>query len=372
MGRQAKLGFFIMAASLLGLSTVVDAQMQAGGAFVPRGVMSFGWAENFVDTKSMDMPYISGMTAYTGWSSVEKEEGVYDFRALDQLIGMAKAKGKIINIMFSPGMHAPEWLYRKGAKAYSWDSDFPEDQWYAQGKSKIIKAPVSWDPVFLDYWKRFITKIAEKYGSEPAVGYISLTGPVIRGLTATIPVKHEADWRRFLESGYSEDKMMKAWIDVIDHHYKVLPNKRLVLGLAPDRIGRVDIERSKAMVRYIMEKKYNNIAFIVVCLNDTWYKRGNLGRGLRDLLRLAKANGYSFGYQMAQSANRNAKWRRKAPIVNNLKDSFAIAIEDGASWIEVWHDDIIDPAGRAEGRPNARYVADLRWAHDNLLTGGPR
>ena len=372
MGRRVKLGFFLAAAILLSLDSVVCAQIQTSGDSVPRGIMSFGWAENFPNTKSIDLPYISGMTAYTGWANVEKEEGVCDFRAIDHLISLAKAKGKIINLMFSPGRHAPEWLYRKGAKSFSWESPFPEDQWSIQGKSEIMTAPLSWDPVFLEYWKRFITKIAEKYGSEPTIGYISLTGPVIRGGTTTIPVKDEADWKRFVDSGYSEEKMMYAWKSIIDHYHNVLPNKRLVIGLAPDRIGKMGMGRPNALMRYVMEKKYTNISFIVVCLNDTWFERGNMGRSLRNLLKEAKANGYSFGYQMAQSANRNAKWKNKAPMVKSLKESLSIGIRDGASWLEVWHDDIIDPNGKDEGRPNANYVADLKWTHETLMGNGTR
>ena len=370
MGKNARLWFFTCALTLLGLGSLINvvcAQTSTNTPPVPRGIYAFGWGKNFLDTKAFDLPYIAGMTSYWGWSDLEKEDGVYDFRDIDQLIGLARSKGKIINLMFSPGMHAPEWLYRKGVKTSSWEAYWKEERWEDKGKSRVLTTPLPWDPIFLDHWKRFVSRIAEKYGSEPALGYVMITGPVQRGVTTTIAAKRDVDLKQLEESGYSEQRMLNAWIDIIEHHQKVLGNKRLVLALAMDKRGKPAIRLATDLARYVEDKKYTNTSFFVVFLNDTWFRTSNTTRRIRDLLKQAKADGYSFGYQMGQSAHRGEKRKKSASIVKSLRDCLAIGISDGASWIEVWHPDIIAPHGKDSGTPNAKYVDDLKWAHDALM-----
>lgn len=335
---------------------------------LPLGIMSFGWGKNFLDTKSLDLPYISGMTAYFGWKDIEQENGVYNFSDIDKLISLAKRKNKIINIGFYPGSHAPEWLYQKGVKSFSWERNLKEDQARLRGQVQRQTSPLPWDSIFLDHWKQFISKVAEKYKNEQTVGYISLTGPVIRDLSTNIPLKNDADWERFVSSGYEPNKLRNAWIEVITHYQNVLPNKRLVLAIGPLRPGSSDVRMSEEIVNHIIQNKYSNISFLCVFLNDTWFLSGGGAKNIRDLLEEAKVNGLAFGYQMAQSAYRNSRWANNSLIVKSLRDSLSVGITDSASWIEVWHDDIIDPKHKEQGTPNREYVSDLEWANQELLT----
>ena len=350
------------------MSSVAIDQTIESKVVLPLGIMSFGWGKNFLDTKSLDLPYISGMTAYFGWRDIEQENGVYDFTKIDQLIALAKRKNKIINIGFYPGSHAPEWLYQKGVKSFSWGRNLKEDQARLRGQVQRQTSPLPWDSVFLDYWKRFISKVAEKYNNEQTVGYISLTGPVIRDLSTNIPLRNNEDWRRFVSSGYEPDKLLKAWLEIIDHYENVLADKHLVLAIAPIRPRSSDVRMSEEIVNHIIKNKYSNISFLSVFLNDTWFLSGGGAKNIRDLLQEAKVNGSTFGYQMAQSAFRNSRWVNKPRIVTSLRDSLAVGITDGASWIEVWHDDIIDPKYKKQGIPNRQYVSDLEWANQELLT----
>jgi len=350
------------------MSSVAINQTLESKVVLPLGIMSFGWGENFLDTKSLDLPYVSGMTAYFGWRDIEQENGVYDFTKIDQLIALAKRKNKIINIGFYPGSHAPEWLYQKGVKSFSWGRNLKEDQARLRGQVQRQTSPLPWDSVFLDYWKRFISKVAEKYNNEQTVGYISLTGPVIRDLSTNIPLRNNENWRRFISSGYEPDKLLKAWLEIIDHYENVLADKHLVLAIAPIRPRSSDVRMSEEIVNHIIKNKYSNISFLSVFLNDTWFLSGGGAKNIRDLLQEAKVNGSTFGYQMAQSAFRNSRWVNKPRIVTSLRDSLAVGITDGASWIEVWHDDIIDPKYKKQGIPNHQYVSDLEWANQELLT----
>ncbi len=337
-----------------------------GKSSVPVGIMSFGWTKNFPRSASLNFPYVDGMSAYMGWSDIEKQDGVYDFSLIDDLVTVAREKGKTINLMFSPGAHAPEWLYKKGARSFSWKRQLMEDQALLRGDFSSDTAPLPWDPIFLEHWKRFIGKVADKYRNDATIGYISLTGPAIRSITTAILLKKKEDWDRFYASGYSYDKVLSAWKEVIDHYEKVLPDKRLMLAIAPSKPGSQDVTLSRTLVDYIRSKRYHNISFFCVFLNDTWFLRSKAAKDIRSLLKEAKADGFTFGYQMAQSAHRNATWKKSTPIVKSLRESLAGGIGDGASWIEVWHADIVDPQAPKTGAPNAKYVEDLKWAHDAL------
>ncbi|HHT9109544.1 MAG TPA: beta-galactosidase [Candidatus Brocadiaceae bacterium] len=342
---------------------------------VPQGIMTFGWGNNFIDSESetflgtgaLNLNYISGVTVFFGWRDLEPEENKFDFSSLDKLIALAKAKNKTINIIFFPGANAPKWLFKKGIETFTWERKLKEDVAVTKGDYKQLTSPLPWDSTFLEYWKRFISKVAEKYNGEKTIGYITITGPVIHEAGTGILLKEDADWERFVNTGYTYNKLLNAWKDIVEYYEKVMPDKRLVLITGFNRQGKPDISRSKDIVEYIMKKKYKNISFLCVFLNDTWFLTSKGSKNMRSLLKEAKSNGFTFGYQMAQSAHRNSTWVKSSPMVKSLKKCLETGDEDGASWIEVWNDDIIDPNLRSKGIPNSTYIGDLKGAHQILM-----
>ncbi len=333
----------------------------------PKGIMAFGWGKNFQDTTAMSYPHVSGMTAYFGWNQLEKNDGVYDFSIIDKLIINAKNNGKKLNLGIYPGSHAPEWLYQKGVEKITWERHLKEDQALRRGLIQKQASPLPWDLVFRKHWKRFISEVGRRYDNNDSVGYISLTGPTLRDLSMGILLKKESDWNKFVDKGYTINRLYHTWVDTIEHYQSVFHNKQMVLAIAPERPASTNVILAKKVSDYISSKEYKNISLLCVFLNDTWFTRGGGALKIREILRGMKAKGYSIGYQMAQSAFRNSRWKKKKPIVKNLKASLELGVNDGASWIEVWHDDLVYRNKARKGMQNDKYVEDVKWGSRQLL-----
>lgn len=329
------------------------------------GVMAFGWGNNFQNSPSVTLPYVDGFTAYFAWRDLETAEGVYDFEAIDALLEHTSSAGKVLNIGIYAGSHTPDWAYKQHMTEFRWMRPLKEDQAIRRGKEEEMRSPFPWDPKYLKLWERFMGVVIRRYGGNEHVGYISITGPTIRDLTNGILLRNDADWNRFRDGVDVEQRLVDAWIDVIEQYQSINSSQRYALAIGPMRPGSSDVTVAQRITNYVEEHGYTNIALMSVFLNDTWFDSGLGSKRIRAILRDAKQKGFTIGYQMAQSAQRNSTWKKNKPIVESLAKSFDYGLDDGMQWVEVWHDDIID---RRTGGTNNKYSAEIRRVHE-ALTG---
>lgn len=327
------------------------------------GVMAFGWGQNFQMSPAVSLPYIDGFTAYFAWNDLEPTEGHYEFGSIDALLEHTAANGKTFNIGIYAGAHTPEWLYEKGIESFQWLRPLKEDQARQRGSAHEQRSPYPWDPKYLGHWKKFIAVLIRRYKDNQAVGYISLTGPTIRDLTTGILLKDDNDWNRFRGGMDITDKLVAAWIEVIEHYQSVDRNQRYALAIGPMRPGNPNVDVATQVSNYVLDHDYKNIAMMSVFLNDSWFNSGLAAKRIRSLLKVAREKEFNVGYQMAQSAQRNSTWTKNRPIVTSLARSFELGLGDGMQWVEIWHDDIID---RGIESPNQKYVEDILAVHHVL------
>lgn len=330
----------------------------------PKGLYAFGMAKNFQDTPVFDFEYIDGFTAYSTWKLHEPQEGKYDWTYLDTLLKMAKKSGKILNIGIYPGHYTPDWLYEKyNVKKFKVTRHFKENIEKKEGKQQEERySPLPWDRVYLEKWKNFIKAFAEHFREDKSIGYIALTGPTIEGLAMGIPIREKDEVKKFKESGYSPQRMIEVWTDMMDFYSKILPNKKWAIAVAPLIISEKDPWPAYAIVDYGFKKYPNNLVVMGVYLNDTWFNKGKLK--INNSL-IKKSGEYAcIGFQMAQSAYRNSTWEKQNPIVKSLRDSFLNGNNLGILFLEVWHNaDIVLPDNN---KPNPRYIEDLKYINYTL------
>ena len=326
------------------------------------GDFAFGWATRFQETRAFELPYIDGFTAYTAWNLIEKEEGKFDWSALDTLIEKAKKNNKVVNIGVYPSA-VPKWLFEKyDVKTFKWIKEFKEHRAIELGKEYEERiSPLPWDKVYLRKWKDFVKVLAQRYGDHENVGYIALTGPTMRDLDMSLPIKSKELIKKFKMAGYDKDKIINAWIEIMDFYAEVLPKKKWSLAIGSLIIGEKDPWPAFKIVDYGLKKYQQNLIIMAVWLNDTWFGRGESKKIIELIKRSQK---YTItGFQMSQSAYLNSKWKEKKPIVRSLRKSFNNGFDLGMSFIEVWHADIILPGSN---KANSEYVDDLQYMHDKL------
>ncbi len=334
-----------------------------------KGIFSFGKGENFPNTASLKLDYIAGMSSIFSWESMEPQEGHYDFTELESEIAWATKNKKKLNICLYAGNKSPSWLSSKNIPMIHWRSDLREDQAKkANATYNIETAPAFWDTSYLSYWRNFIDAFASKYKNNETIGYITITGPTPKDLSTGTVIKHDDDWQKIIEAGYTYEKHVSAWKNIVDHFFRAFPNKPLVIALGPLRPGgSSSLKLSEAVVDYVIDKKYSNVHFLCVILNDTWFKTSFVSTQLRNLFKRTRTNGQTFGYQLIYSAQRMDGFKtQKNKVLIDYNETLNIAIEDGASWIEIWHDDIIDPKYRSEGNPNSKYEVQIKSASTKL------
>lgn len=333
-----------------------------------QGVYSFGLAKNFTHSMSLTLPYIAGMSATFNWRDLEPEEGQYTFDALDDELLWAEQQHRKLNIILYAGNKSPEWIYDHGVDSIQWQRRWKEDQAEQNGETHHQEtAPVFWDSTYLSYWKRFVTTLAQHLPDHPpALGYVLITGATPKDFTTGTVIRYDDDWEQILEAGYTFDKHYAAWTGMIDHYHQLFPKQPLVLALGPLRPGGANYTLSKALMEYIINRHYHAVSFMGVTLNDTWFLTSRVGRSLRALMAIAKSQGYTFGHQLVYSVHRNARFDSSDRLIQDMGTTLNIALNDGASWIEIWHDDIILPKYKLEGTPNETYQEAIMQAAAQL------
>ena len=120
-------------------------------------------SEDFIDT----FPGMNHLYLRFDWSDVEKEEGVYDFGFLDEIMDRWSKRGYTFSLRAcayesSPLMEfaTPKYVFEKGAVCYK-----------IEGHSI---QPDYGDPYFLERLELFMAELGKKYNSDPRVELIDV------------------------------------------------------------------------------------------------------------------------------------------------------------------------------------------------------
>jgi Beta-galactosidase len=176
--------------------------------------------------KEVNFPFIDGWLVRPGWDTVEPADAQYDWRYIDSEIATAKRLGKKITLMIWGGPHTPEWLYHAGAKEFH----FVTSSRYRPKKN--VGIPLLWDEVYLRKWTAVIQAAGRKYADEGTVALVHITGATANGLEMQLP-QSPGDRKRWMEVGYSPEKVINAWKRIIDTYSKAFPHSALDIDVHP-------------------------------------------------------------------------------------------------------------------------------------------
>ncbi len=96
------------------------------------------------------------------WSVVEPHENVYDFTLFDTFLSLAQEKGMQV-IMCTPTATPPAWLTHAHPQVLG---ENMQGQRLAHGHRRHYNYN---SPVYLDYTKKIVTALAQRYGHHPAI-----------------------------------------------------------------------------------------------------------------------------------------------------------------------------------------------------------
>lgn len=276
-------------------------------------------------------PDVAGISVRFRWSLIEPQPGKYNWEPVDRSIALAQKFGKKVMIRIMGGASTPEWVFQAGAKwaqpRYEPEKLRRMPSQRAQRLTGIKKAPVVWDPVYLKHWLALVQAFGQRYDGNPTIYSIQMAGG---GLGGEMGLRPEFHWERY---GYSDAVIIDTWKKIIDAYQESFPHTPTNLDiLEPIR------QKSNAM-QPVVDYCLSRYPGKVYLQNNGLNARGG-GRKERGLLRQAAAK-TRIGYQMTGGS----EWIDS--VVGDRWTAFSYALQDGASYLEVYHGDLINPVHKA-------------------------
>ena len=138
-----------------------------------------GWSAEIWSVRRADpLVNVGDMYNRPTWASLEPEEGVYDWSRIEELIGLAQARGipasfriLCVSSYSTTGWSTPKWVFDKGAK----DEPFVTTREIKGEMVDVVQhAPVFDDPVFMEKHRRLLETVAKRYDGDPRLAGLDI------------------------------------------------------------------------------------------------------------------------------------------------------------------------------------------------------
>ena len=216
-------------------------------------------------------------------------------------------------------------MYKAGAKDFEYTIPV--------GKVGKVKIPPLWDEVYLKKWTALVRALGKKYDGDDTVVLIHATGATGNGLEMQLPFMPQ-DREQWQKIGYTPDKAIVAWKQIIDTFAEAFPHRPLDIDIHPvlgsDKVA-------EEVAAYGSEKLGKRFGIFAGWLSG---KSADQDRHHAGMLTLAKKYGPKgfAAFQMIASETRTPK--------QFAEGGLKTAIERGLSWnaryFEIWETDAMN------------------------------
>lgn len=248
----------------LGVYVHVDASIAIGSypGKSPSQSVLHAYLQNFYAGLLAD-PAIAGITFGAHWDQTQPSSGAaassFDWSYIDDVFTAATAAHKTVQLIITPGVNSPAWLFAqlpscdplftKGSApancGFVTFVGFPEQQ-----RADTNTIPVGWNPVYQQAWAVFLTSLNARYGSNPALVAVAISGPICASdemilpttvnTTAPQPSGLAPDdmWAALIKNAFptdaayqkSDQVFIDAWKQAIDSAESIFTGVTLFLG----------------------------------------------------------------------------------------------------------------------------------------------
>jgi hypothetical protein len=333
------------------------------------GVYSLLRGNKPVDLSDFESPHIAGIVVRSHWKVIEPQKDDYRWDYFDKAVEEAKKADKKLMLSVMPGAMTPEWVYAEGARPFRFESAGP------RGEGGEHSMPIPWDEVFLREWTDFITAFGRRYSAEPTVVFVGMAAGASKSVEMHLPKSPEAI-QRFEAEGYTKERLVGSWKRVIDAWAEAFPNTGLGLPAA------VPLKRDGSLEE-IVEYAVSRLGLRLYIATGSLSESTDLSNPLMEVILRYKDRSH-IGFQMVSSASggqgsgtrRDDRMRPGSGMdrsgrgregmrgggggfqqhVRDLRAAFEIGIKAGASWIQVYQEDVKNP----------KYQDDIRYLAEQL------
>jgi hypothetical protein len=272
---------------------------------------------------ALSNPYVAGVSQRFGWAAIEPASGDYRWTAIDNLIAQARSAGKLAMIRVTAGIYTPDWVNQQvGTLTFSNAYLYNPAAYPSQ-----VTMPIPWDATYLSLWKRFITAFGQRYDGNPTIYSVQMTGGGFIG-EMTLPT----DVDKWKAAGYTDATYISTWEDIIGAYRTAFPNTHTNLDIVEPFGGVLATSVVQPVVSFATSAGASNAYIQNNALRATML--GTIGP-YRQVIR-SSASVTTVGYQMIGDAATST----------SLTQAFTVALQDQASYVEVYASDVLDPANQ--------------------------
>lgn len=294
-----------------------------------------------------ESPLFEGYVARAQWIMVEPADGKFDWHYFDEVQALAAKSGKKFGIAVLGGIHSPPWVYDSGVPRFNVTlrRAFEDEQ-----ASRTM--PLVWNKTYLEKLGQFIAAMGQRYDRSPQLAYVAITG---MGATGESYVVHAPEDLPKFNSLGGLPAWQKAAQAILDMYAKAFPTTPIILPAGSPIPGSAGEESMRQVLDYGFAR-YPHRFGVVQC---------GLNAGTRSQFYL---NGIIQSHSDQSPVGLQMAWSTRGYNARLLKGTLREALDRGldlkAHWIEVYADDVRDPA-------NSRDLQQAGAALKRLRRPGP-
>jgi PKD repeat protein len=365
----------VTATDVDGVQSTVSTTATVQGVYTPStGIYALGTPNQLFPKSVFSNPNVDGIAVRATWNALETADGVYNWSFLDTEFAAATNAGKKVSLSIAAGVGTPSWVYTEGAKSFS----------FVDPSSGLTqKIPLPWDPVFQQKWENFIVALGQRYGSNPALSHVALTG-VDQSTAETMLPHSAADVTNWQAAGYTRARVEAAWQAIADTWSRAFAGKQIVMEMVPSAFPTIDANGS---IFSNPQGGDNQIITDLVNLGISRYGSQFVvqNNGLKDTwispTITGAANQVTTGFQMFWFVTGDTNYAMNAgtPIdtTTALQNAVNLALKGNARYLEIYLQDIGNQAmqgvlasAHATLTQNAAPIATITGLPGKLLQEG--
>lgn len=299
-----------------------------------------------IDTKAANAPFVTGYSIRISWKLLEPVKGQYNWQPIDDIINLAKKNGKYVTLRILAGMFSPKWVLDHPNIA---KLEYINRNKNKKDYGKMIRQPVPWDGNYLNTYFPFLGALSKQYSNEPLLYWVAVSGPVMGPATPHLPTDQETI-NIMKRQGLSLEKWGKVWEEAIDRTSQAFPQKSISLCLD---VPPYYTELADHLAEYAVSKYGRRICLQSNGLSAKFSKvftSAKVNPAIEHVINIFPKykDKAIIGFQMTWAA----AWKdRGRDRLGPLDQAIDAGIKLGATYLEIYQDDIIDPT-------NATILAD--------------
>ena len=188
---------------------------------------------------------------------------------------------------------------------------------------------IPWDEMYLEKYEEFIRAFGQRYNGNHHIYSIQMNGGGHIG-EMNLPKAYDK-WKHV---GYSDEKLIAVWKRLIDAYQKAFPNTPTNLDINEPLGSHSDVLDS--VVSYVLATYPRKVYLQQNGLRANFPRENRIRQILREASRKT-----TVGYQMVGGKG----WLDQH--IGDRLTAFQNALEDHASYIEIYYSDVRDPGHRA-------------------------